>query len=498
MARFNDAWIEALLHKNDIVSVVSSYVPLKAKGRNLWGLCPFHNEKTPSFSVSPDKQMYYCFGCGAGGGVIQFIMGIERLPYMETVQFLAQRVGMELPNEMNDAAVNLSIERQGNTILVKATQTGRTGKVYVENFDTLAEMERTGESIQMAARRLRYDWFGELCVKHGYTAIAIAHQADDSVETFFINLFRGTGLRGLTGISPVNGRIVRPLLFATRREITEYALSNKISYREDSSNRSTKYLRNKIRLGLIPRLREINPRFGETMRRNVDRLTQTQGFIDAAIRQIRDRVVRHEGNTATIEVENIDPAFPVGFVVYELMSSGWGFKGDAADGITAALERGETGRRFYSRDHVAFTDRGRILIEPVGADDPCEVTLDDTATRVYAGNSVYYLTRIDIDHIESLAVNENTALIDADRLSWPLSLRRWREGDRFTPLGMTGTKKVSDYLVDAKVPVPEKGRQFVLTDTDGEIVWLTGRRIDDRFKITPETENVLKIVREII
>ncbi len=375
--------------------------------------------------------------------------------------------------------------------------------LYVRDFDTTGEMERTGESVQMAARRLRYEWFAELCAQHDYTAIAIAHQADDSVETFFINLFRGTGLRGLTGISPVNGRVVRPLLFATRKEITEYALADKITYREDSSNRSTKYLRNKIRLGLVPRLREINPRFTEMMSRNVDRLTQTQGFIDAAVALISNDIVVHDGSRATIEVERIGKAFPVGFVIYELMNSGWGFKGDATDGITAALQRGDSGRRFYSRSHVAFIDRGRILIEPIGDDDPCEVSIDRGATRVYAGNSVYYLRLVDIDHIETLAVNENTALIDADTLRWPLSLRRWKEGDRFTPLGMAGTKKVSDYLVDAKIPVPEKARQFVLVNDSGEedggeIVWLTGRRLDDRFKITPKTENVLKIVREVI
>ncbi|MDR2882431.1 MAG: tRNA lysidine(34) synthetase TilS [Alistipes sp.] len=389
-------------------------------------------------------------------------------------------------------------EGDEDTELVKA-QAARFGvECYTRNFDTIAETERTGESIQMAARRLRYDWFGELCRDHGYTAVAIAHQADDSVETFFINLFRGTGLRGLTGISPVRGRVVRPLLFATRRELAEYAHANDISYREDSSNRSTKYLRNKIRLGLIPRLREISPRFGETMRRNVDRLTQTQGFIDAAIGRIRDEVVRQEGSTAVIELFRIEAAFPAGFVIYELLSSGWGFKGDAIDGITASLERGDTGRRFYSRDHVAFTDRGRILIEPIAGDDPCEVTIDESRTRAHAGNAVYYFQRIDIDQIDTLTVPDTTALIDADRLLWPLTLRRWREGDRFVPLGMEGSKKVSDYLIDAKVSLPEKGRQFVLVNSGGEIVWIAGRRLDDRYKITPKTENVLKITKEVI
>jgi tRNA(Ile)-lysidine synthase len=389
-------------------------------------------------------------------------------------------------------------EGDEDTELVKA-EAARYGLVcYTKNFDTLGEMERTGESVQMAARRLRYDWFNELCTRHGYTAIAIAHQADDSIETFFINLFRGTGLRGLTGISAVNGRVVRPLLFTTCKEIVEYAAANKIAYREDSSNRSTKYLRNKIRLGLVPRLREINPRFTDMMRRNVDRLTQTQRFIDAAIARIRADVETRNGDHAVINTELIDKVFPVGFVVYELLSSGYGFKGDVIDGIVAVLEKGWSGKRFYSRDHVAYTDRGRIIIEPVGSEDPCEVAFDAGMGRVYAGNAVYYLKSLDIDQVETLAVPESIALVDADKLEWPLVLRRWKEGDRFTPLGMTGSKKVSDCLVDAKVSVPEKRRQFVLVNGNGDIVWLAGRRLDDRYKISPQTENVLKIVREII
>jgi tRNA(Ile)-lysidine synthase len=396
-------------------------------------------------------------------------------------------------------------EGDEDTHLVEAEAARYGLPCYTIRFDTLGEMERTGESVQMAARRLRYDWFGELCAEHGYTAIAIAHQADDSVETFFINLFRGTGLRGLTGINPVNGRVVRPLLFATRKEIIEYATAAKIIYREDSSNRSTKYLRNKIRLGLVPRLREINPRFTEMMHRNVNRLTQTQRFIDAGIASIRAKVEVRDGDRAVIDTELIDKTFPVGFVVYELLNSGYGFKGDVIDGIVSSLEKGGSGKRFYSRDRVAYTDRGRIIIEPIGSEDLCEVSFDAATGRVYAGNSVYYLKTLDIDLVETLSVTENIALIDADKVVWPLVLRRWREGDRFTPLGMTGSKKVSDYLIDTKVSLPEKGRQFVLVngasctgDSDGEIVWLAGHRLDDRFKITPKTENVLKIVREII
>ena len=247
---------------------------------------------------------------------------------------------------------------------------------YNRRFETAAEMERTGESMEMAARRLRYAWFDELSRAEGYTAVAIAHHADDSIETFFINLLRGTGLRGLTGISTQVGKIIRPLLFASRREILEYAAANHIPYREDSSNRSTKYLRNKIRLGLIPRIREINPKFTSLMCRNLARLTDAQLFINHGIERIRALAVTSSEGIDTIHLDRIDPAFPREFVIYELLNSSYGFKGDVIDSLCRALEQGASGRRFYARDHVAVTDRGRILVAPIAPDDECVVTVE--------------------------------------------------------------------------------------------------------------------------
>ncbi|WP_417015805.1 tRNA lysidine(34) synthetase TilS [Alistipes sp.] len=368
---------------------------------------------------------------------------------------------------------------------------------YNRRFETAAEMERTGESMEMAARRLRYAWFDELSRQEGYTVVAIAHHADDSIETFFINLLRGTGLRGLTGISTQVGKVIRPLLFASRREILEYAAANHIPYREDSSNRSTKYLRNKIRLGLIPRIREINPKFTSLMCRNLARLTDAQLFINHGIERIREIAVTSENGIDTIHLDRIDPAFPREFVIYELLSSAYGFKGDVTDSLCHALEQGATGRRFYARDHVATIDRGRILVSPIAPDDECLVSVPKGAQRSYCGNSVLYFEYCDIDTIKNFGVPEQIAQVDADRLQFPLTLRRWREGDWFIPFGMTGRKKVSDFLIDAKVSLPEKQRQFVLLSGD-DIVWLVGRRIDDRYRLTSTTENVLRITKEIV
>lgn len=364
-------------------------------------------------------------------------------------------------------------------------------------FDTVGEMERTGESMEMAARRLRYTWFAELCEEHGYTVIAVAHHIDDSIETFFINLMRGTGLRGLTGIHQQVGRVVRPLMFASRKEILDYALHKHIPYREDSSNKTTKYLRNKVRLGLTPRIREINPRFPFIMSRNIERLMAAQRFIDGAIDHIYAEAVSDEDGIYTIHMENISNADSREFVIYEILSSRFGFKGDVVDGLCRALQSDTTGRRFYSRSHVAYVDRGNIVVTRISDEDNCQVSVQQGQQRAYCGNSVLYFEIVDVDSLPSYNVADNVALLDADKVTFPLTLRRWSEGDTFIPFGMTGRKKVSDFLIDGKVSMAEKNRQFVLI-SGTEIAWLAGRRIADPFRITDSTERVLRITKEII
>ena len=388
-------------------------------------------------------------------------------------------------------------ESDEDEVLV-AGEAARLGlQSFNRRFDTAGEMERTGDSMEMTARRLRYDWFHDLCEEYGYTVIAIAHHIDDSIETFFINLLRGTGLKGLTGISNRRGRVVRPLMFATRKEITEYAVAWGIPYREDSSNRSTKYLRNKIRLGLVPMIREINPKFTDLMRSNIDHLTDARLFIAQAIEIMGREIVESRDGVDILHAERIDGGYPRNFVIYELMNARYGFKGDTVAALCRAMNEGQCGKRFYSRNYVAYVERGDILVAPVAEDDACETTVEANALRAYCGNSVLMFEHADIDISMGFGVPENMAQLDADKLQWPLMLRRWREGDRFVPFGMTGSKSVSDFLTDCKVPTPERQRQFVLVSGE-DIVWLVGRRIDDRYKLTSGTENVLRITREII
>lgn len=387
------------------------------------------------------------------------------------------------------------VESDEDEELVRREAKRYGAEFFNKRFDTTAEMERTGESMEMAARRLRYTWFKELCDEHGYTVIAIAHHMNDSIETFFINMLRGTGLRGLTGITTQLGCVVRPLMFATRKDIHDFAVAHRIPFREDSSNRSTKYLRNKVRLGLVPMLREITPQFTSIMRRNIARLSQAQNFINASMKIIKSAVLQADNGIFRLLVNRIDTSLPRGYVIYEILSSEFGFKGDVVDALCHALERDATGRRFYSREWVAAIDRGDVVLMPIADDDDCETVIERSMIRSYAGGSVLYYQYTTIDFIDSLDLGENVALIDADKLRFPLRIRRWKDGDWFVPLGMSGRKKLSDYLIDKKVSIAEKRRQFVLLSGD-DIVWVVGRRLDDRFCITKSTENVLRIVRD--
>ena len=386
-------------------------------------------------------------------------------------------------------------ESDEDEALVEREATRLGVEFFNRRFDTTAEMERTGESMEMAARRLRYEWFRELCDEHGYTVIAIAHHVNDSIETFFINMLRGTGLRGLTGINTQLGRVVRPVMFATRRDLHDYAVAHHIPFREDSSNRSTKYLRNKVRLGLVPMLKEIKPQFTTIMRRNISRLSQAQEFITASVEIIKQEVIKHNNGIDTLYVNRIAASLPRNYVIYEILSSTYGFKGDVVDALCHALDSDSTGRRFYAREWVAVVDRGNVVVSRIMEEDSCETLVEQRMQRAYAGGSALYFEYCSIDFIDSYDLGDNVALIDADKLQFPMRLRRWKEGDWFVPLGMSGRKKLSDYLIDKKVSIAEKKRQFVLLSGD-DIVWVVGRRLDDRFCITRTTENVLKITKD--
>ncbi len=245
-------------------------------------------------------------------------------------------------------------------------------------------------------------------------------------------------------------------------------------------------------------LREIAPKFTDIMVANLSRLSETQEFITSCMEYVKGDILSREGEVTKIDIAKIDMAgLPRNFVIYELLSSDFGFKGEVVDNLCEALVHGASGRRFYSRDWVAYTDRGSVVVTRIGDNDECRQEIDATISSLYVGGSMLWIKHTDIDNIESLVQPNNVAQIDADKLQFPLYVRRWREGDSFVPFGMENRKKVSDFLIDEKVSMAEKQHQFVLLSGE-EIVWVIGRRIDNRYRITKSTENVLKIIEEII
>ena len=362
------------------------------------------------------------------------------------------------------------------------------------DFDTLAEVNATGESVEMVARRLRYDWFRRLCAEHDYTKVVIAHHSDDSVETFFINLIRGTGLRGLTGIHMTNGNVIRPLLFATRREILDYAHENGVAFRVDSSNLTTKYVRNKIRLGVVPRIREISPHFGATMTANVDRLSSALVFIDRQMDKIRAEITNRVGNSTVFSVDLIDRELPRNYVIFEMLRP-YGFNSEVVGDLLRSLEDEKSGSRFFSHTHVAYLNRRHIIVKDIREAESYHLTVERDVAKIYGLGGLLAFETLEREDIESLHQPEDVALLDAAKVVYPLTVRIWEEGDSFVPFGMQGRKKVSDYLIDRKMPLPDKERQLVV-ESGGEIVWLVGQRIDDRYKITETTADVLRIARE--
>jgi len=359
--------------------------------------------------------------------------------------------------------------------------------VYVKRFDVEGHILENGGSIQMAARELRYDWFGELLKELGYDAVATAHNRNDSIETFFLNLTRGTGIRGLLGIPPRNGNIVRPLLFATRKTIIQFAADHRIEYREDASNLDTKYTRNKIRHDLVPVLEQINPSFTEVLSMNMEKLREVDLIFRQAVEQQRAGMFRKEVDRITVDISALRSLSPPGTWLFELFSP-YGFTRSQCEGIRQMLEA-NPGRRSVSPTHQLYKDRDRlILVESTRR--RMERYYIDSPEQSSSLPFPMDLEILDRKELAAIPADPMTACLDLDLIQFPLTLRHWLHGDYFFPLGMEQMKKVSDFFVDNKVAVPEKERTWILA-SGRKIVWIVGHRIDHRFRITERTEKVL-------
>lgn len=361
----------------------------------------------------------------------------------------------------------------------------RTGTALtVVHFDTAGYAKDKGISIEMAARELRYTAFEERRTACGAESIAVAHHRDDSAETLLLNLIRGTGIKGLRGIQPKNGHIVRPLLCVGRTEIIDYLKWRDEDFVTDSTNLTTDYTRNKIRLELLPLMAEINPSVLESLSATAGRVAEAVLIYENAMEQAVSRV--KDGNV--IEIGRLKEEIAPQSVLHTILSP-LGFNGSQIEDIATAMDA-ESGKQFHSSDFCLVKDRDRFIIA-----SKAEYIAKDTelpregVIRVYNG-----ILTTNINAFGGVVSKErNIATLDVEKLRFPLILRQTRNGDRFAPFGMRGTKLVSDYLTDRKKSIIEKQQQLVVTDACGEIVWLVGERPAAPFCVSESTKEVLML-----
>ncbi len=348
-------------------------------------------------------------------------------------------------------------------------------------------MEEGGVSMQMAARAFRYEWLESIRANEGYDWILLGHHLQDSIETVLHHFTRGTGLRGLHGIPLRRGRVLRPLLFATREEILAYAREEKLEYREDDSNLDPKYTRNKIRYQVIPPLREINPRFIATAAANIRRMREATYLMDLGLAQLREELVREEGDRLYFDLEGLLHHYPAaGTILYEWLEP-FGFHADQVMQMLDSAGR-QPGGTFLSSTHQVTIDRETLILDPLATEDgDLRYFLNQEAECAYLPDGVLHLEWKE-EKPDFFPVNPYVALLDIPPTAFPLEIRHWREGDAFCPLGMGGKhQKLQDFFTNQKVPRPDKDRIWLLQTRSGEICWVIGYRVDERFRITENT-----------
>jgi len=379
-------------------------------------------------------------------------------------------------------------ESDGDEKFVKELSQRHHITFHVIHFNTLEYAELNGISTQMAARELRYNWFENIRKQSHYDAIAIAHNQDDSIETFFINLIRGTGIKGLTGIKCSAGNIIRPLLFASRKDIIAYCSSGNIQYREDSSNKTTKYLRNKIRHTILPLFEELNPVFRHTMSENMEHLAGNAFIFEENIAQLKKELVIPTEYGFVIDIHKLKIQKNVPVILFEFLSD-FNFSSKMILDISRSLDA-ESGKQFFSDTHTLVKDRSQLIVAKTDLQLSERYYIEEDVTEII---QPIHLTLAKISNEDyNLPVDKNIASVDYDQLIFPLILRKWLEGDYFMPLGMNHMKKISDFFIDNKFSLVDKKNTWILI-SGNKIIWIAGHRIDDRFKITNLTKQICVI-----
>ena len=356
---------------------------------------------------------------------------------------------------------------------------------YSNSFNTKELSNSSNKSVQMIARDLRYSWFNKLSEELGIDYIITAHHIDDSIETFLINLSRGAGINGFLGIPEVNNKINRPLLAFTKDQLKSYALENKILFREDSSNKKKDYLRNQIRLEVIPKLKKINPYLLESFPKTIKKLEQSKSIIADRIAKVLSEVSFKKGEELFFEIESIKNLSNIEAYVYEIFKQ---YNFTQWDDIVDLLDS-QTGKEVVSKTHRLLKNRKYlILTKKVGLQEISTlINSSKEEIKISAGTIIFSKA----DKIDKK--NPYSIFLDSKKLKFPLKVRNVVSGDYFYPFGMDGKKKVSKYLKDQKISKYDKEKTLILETSKNEIVWLIGMRLDHRFSVTDKTKEILKI-----
>jgi tRNA(Ile)-lysidine synthase len=358
---------------------------------------------------------------------------------------------------------------------------------YTKRFDTAAYCQHQGLSVQMGARKLRYSWFDELLNDERYEVLATAHHLNDSLETILLNWTKGTSLDGLTGIPVRNGNVIRPLLFATREAMENYATENNLRWREDSSNATTDYQRNLIRHQIIPVLKSLNPSLENTVQKGIERMKGESELLGIYLAEWTKKFLTEHNQSLLLDKVGLEKHDNGAILLWKIIQH-LGFSYETCVSIINSLG-GQPGKRFIGEGYELNIDRNQLIVFPVQEERD---GLFIQAGQVQAMLGVWSIALALTDDLQFHTGNPYQALLDADKLSYPLQWRYWKAGDTFFPLGMDHHKKVSDLLIDEKVSVADKAQVTVL-ESAGDIIWVVGHRIDNRYKITTKTRHGLSI-----
>lgn len=339
-------------------------------------------------------------------------------------------------------------------------------------------------SIQLAARELRYNWFDELMKENGYTLLATAHHLDDSLETVLLNLVRGTGIKGLTGIAPRKDHLIRPLQFAAKKDLKEFAKNNGVSWREDRSNTSDDYDRNFIRNQVVPKLEELNPSLNKTFELTRERLQLTEALIEKKVEKVCEEYLVWNQGVGMLRLDWLQDESDL--ILLNHLLSAYGFNYVTIKEIFEA--RAQSGKEFSSNNYCVTTDREQLIITETG--DLAKLAFELPGPGSYSFSNLHF----DVEEVlfEQFSDDPLVAYFHQDQLKFPLKVRNWNQGDVFKPLGLGGAKKVSDLLIDRKVPVPLKKKVMVL-ESDETIAWVIGKQQADDFKLAQGDKRAIRI-----